>query len=188
MLARFSIAREVPASAWQAGTGASRRALVSSVVRLAGAGRGARRSTASLGDDLIPAREEAMANLNWSITLQVAGGPTISSGQSGLAIEAVDRVDVTIDGGDIDKVVQIQPGAAAHVHLLVVTSDLYGPKLSFKASDGGTDSAKVVLDGLRVYAGGAAALFATDPKQLKLTNAGTDSAHVTVFVARDATV
>jgi hypothetical protein len=129
-----------------------------------------------------------MAKLNWSITLQVAGGPTINSGQDGLDIEAVDRIDVTIDAGDTDKVVQIQPGAAGNVHLLVVSSDIYGPKLSFKASDGSTDSAKVVLDAPQLYAGGAAALFATDPKQLKLTNAGTDPAKVTVFVARDAKV
>ncbi|HUP10204.1 MAG TPA: hypothetical protein VMU47_23835 [Caldimonas sp.] len=129
-----------------------------------------------------------MAKLNWSITLQVAGGPTISTGQSGLDIEAVDRIDVAIDAGDTDKIVQIQPGAAGAVHLLVVTSDVYGPKLSFKASDGTTDSAKVVLDAPQLYAGGASALFGTDPQQLKLTNAGTDPAHVTVFVARDAKV
>jgi hypothetical protein len=129
-----------------------------------------------------------MAKLNWSITLQVAGGPTLNTGQSGLDIEAVDRIDVTIDAGDTDKMVQIQPAAAGAVHLLVVTSDLYGPKLSFKASDGTTDSANVVLDAPQLYAGGASALFGTDPQQLKLTNAGTDPAHVTVFVARDAKV
>jgi len=129
-----------------------------------------------------------MAKLNWSITLQVAGGPTVNSGQDDLDVEAVDRIDVRIDAGDTDKVVQIQPGAAGNVHLLLVTSDLYGPKLSFKASDGAADSAKVVLDAPQLYAGGAAALFATDPKQLKLTNAGTDPANVTVFVARDAKV
>lgn len=138
--------------------------------------------------DVLSPKESAMANLSWSITLQVTGGPTVNSGQSGLDIEAVDRVDVTIAGGDTDKVVQIQPGAANHVHLLVVTSDLYGPTLRFKASDGTTDSAEVVLDAPQVYAGGAAALFATDPKQLKLSNAGVDPAHVTVFVARDAKV
>jgi hypothetical protein len=129
-----------------------------------------------------------MATLNWSITLQVTGGPTINTGLSGLVIEAVDRIDVTIDAGDADKVVQIQPGAAGAVHLLVVTSDVYGEKLSFKASDGATDSVKVVLDAPQVYAGGGSALFGTDPQQLKLTNAGADAAHVTVFVARDAKV
>jgi hypothetical protein len=129
-----------------------------------------------------------MPKLNWSIALQVTGGPTMNTGQSGLDIEAVDRIDVTIDAGDTDKVVQIQPGAAGAVHLLVVTSDVYGPTLSFKASDGTTDSAKVVLDAPQLYAGGASALFATDPRQLKLTNAGPDPAHMTVFVARDAKV
>lgn len=129
-----------------------------------------------------------MAKLSWSITLQVAGGPTINSGQDGLDIEAVDRIDVTIDAGAADKVVQIQPAAAGAVHLLVVTSDVYGPKLSFKVSDGTTDAAKVVFDAPQLYAGGASALFAIDPKQLKLTNSGADPAHVTVFVARDAKV
>jgi len=127
-----------------------------------------------------------MAKLSWTITLQVAGGPTISSGQDGLNVEAVDRIDVKIDAGDTDRVVQIQPAAAGNVHLLLVSSDVYGDKLSFKASDGATDSAKVVLDAPQLYAGGATALFATDPVELKLTNAGTVPANVTVFVARDA--
>jgi hypothetical protein len=129
-----------------------------------------------------------MPKLNWSMTLQVAGGPTITAGQDALNFEAVDRIDVAIEAGDTDQVVHIQPGAASSVHLLVVTADVYGDKLSFKASDGTTDSAKVVLDAPQLYAGGATSLLGTDPKQLKLTNAGTDPAHVTVFVARDAKV
>ncbi|WP_321796825.1 hypothetical protein [Caballeronia sp. J97] len=129
-----------------------------------------------------------MAKLQWSVTLQVTGGPTVSSGQNDLDIQAIDRIDVTIEPGDADKVVQIQPGAAGKVHLLVVTSDRYGDKLSFKASDGATDSAKVVLNAPQVYAGGATALFGTDPKELKLTNADADPAQVTVIVARDAQV
>ncbi|AGK51780.1 MULTISPECIES: hypothetical protein [Burkholderia] len=129
-----------------------------------------------------------MANLNWSLSLQVTGGPTINAGQDGLSVEGVDTIDVTIDAGDADKVVQIQPGAAGHVHVLAVKSDLYNSKLSFKASDGATDSAKVVLDAPQLYAGGATALFGIDPKQLKLSNAGAAAAHVTIFVARDAKV
>lgn len=129
-----------------------------------------------------------MALLNWSITLQVAGGPTINAGLEGKEIEAVDRVDVTIEADNAEKVVEIQPSAAETVHLLVVVSDIYDGKLSFKASDGTTDSAKIILDTPQVYAGGAAALFGTDPQQLKLTNAGSDPAHVTVFVARSAKI
>jgi len=130
-----------------------------------------------------------MPKLNWSIMLQVAGSPAITNpSPDGLDVEAVDRIDVMINGGDTDKIVNVQPGAAGNVHLLVITSEPYGPKLSFKASDGTKDSAKVVLDAPQAYAGGALALFNTDPKQLKVTNDGTDPAHVTVFVARDAKV
>lgn len=127
-----------------------------------------------------------MATLNWSITLQVAGGPTINAGLDGVEFEAVDRVDVTIDADGTEQAVEIQPGAATTVRLLVVVSDIYDAKLSFKASDGSTDSAKIVLDAPQVYAGGAVELFGTDPRQLKFKNGGTDPAHVTVFVARDA--
>ena len=129
-----------------------------------------------------------MAKLTWSITMQVAGGPTMSFGQDGLNVEAFDRIDVKIGAGDADKAVQIQPGAAGNVRVIVVASDVYSDQLSFKASDGTTDSAKVVLNAPQLYAGGAAALFATDPKQLKLSNAGTAAANVTVFVARDAKI
>lgn len=129
-----------------------------------------------------------MAMMNWSITLQVTGGPAINAGLSGLEIEAVDRIDVTIDADGAEKVVHIQPGAASTVRLLVVVSDIYDKKLSFKASDGTTDSVKVVLDAPQLYAGGAAVLFGTDPQQLKLTNSSSNAAHVTVFVARDAKI
>lgn len=131
-------------------------------------------------------KEKMVATLNWSISLQVTGGPTINAAQSGLNVEAVDRVDVTIAAGAADKVVYIQPGAAPAVHLLAIVSDVYGANLKFKASDGTTDSTAVVLDSPQVYAGGAAALFGTAPKQLKLTNGGGADAHVTVFVARQA--
>jgi hypothetical protein len=129
-----------------------------------------------------------MAKLNWSMTMQVSGGPTISAGQPDFDVEAVDRIEVTINAGDTDKVVKIQPGAAGNIHLLAIASDSYGPKLSFKAGDSTNDSPKVVLDTPQLYASGAVALFTVAPQQLKFTNGGTDPANVLIFVARDAKV
>jgi hypothetical protein len=128
-----------------------------------------------------------VATLNWSISVQVTGGPTINAAQSGIQVEAVDRIDVTIAPGAADEVVHIQPGAANTVHLLAVVSDVYDAALTFKASDGNKDSAKVALDAPQVYSGGAAILFGADPLQLKVTNGGANPANLTVFVARKAT-
>jgi len=103
-------------------------------------------------------------------------------------VEATDRIEVTIDPGDTDKVVDIEPGGAASIQLRLVKSTRYGTPFSFKASDGSTDSSAVTLDGPQVYIGGSVALFGLDPHQLKFTNTSPDqSAAIAIFVARDAT-
>ena len=82
----------------------------------------------------------------------------------------------------------IQPGSAAAIALLLVKSDRYGSDFSFTASDGSTDSSPVTLDAAQIYTNGSVALFGVDPQQLKLTNSSTDqTAEIEIFVARDAT-
>jgi len=129
-----------------------------------------------------------MASMSWKVDIQIAGSAPITAATAAQPVEATDRVEVTVDPGDADKVVDIQPGGAAAIQLLLIRSNRYGDEFSFKASDGSGDSAAVTLDGPQVYTGGGIALFGLDPHQLKFTNASPDqSADIAIFVARDAT-
>jgi len=129
-----------------------------------------------------------MATLSWNVNIQVTGSPTITAGTAALPVEATDRLEVLIEAGDTDKVVDIQPGPAAAILVLMIKSTRYGTDLTFKASDGGTDTAAVTLDAPQVFTGASAALFGVDPNQLKFTNSSVDQpATIEVFVARDAT-
>jgi len=103
-------------------------------------------------------------------------------------VEATDRIEVLIAPGDTDKILQIQPGGLAAVQLVLIKSSSYGNHLTFKASDGTTDSAAVTLDGPQLFSGGGVALFGVAPHQLKFANSSTDKpATVEIHVARDAT-
>lgn len=129
-----------------------------------------------------------MASINWNLNVQATGQSPISIATSAQVVEAIDRVEVTLDPGASDKIVDIQPGGAATVALMLITSNLYGTAFSFKASDGVSDSSAVTLDAPQIYSNGSVALFGVDPQQLKFSNTSPDqTAQVEIFVARDAT-
>jgi hypothetical protein len=134
-----------------------------------------------------------MATMSWSISVQVAGGETLTAATAAIPVEATDRIFVTVNPGDKDKVVEIQPGTASAIQLLVVKSSRYGQDLSFKVSDGKKDSsalAVVVMDAPQVFTGGSVALFGLAPQLILLTisaSASGEPADVEIFVARDAT-
>ncbi len=131
-----------------------------------------------------------MANLSWTVSVQVSGGPTISASRQSKPLEAYDRIDVVVDPGTTTgtpKEVEIQPGTASRVTLILIKSSLYAPELTFKASDGTTDSDAVKVDEPQLFAGGAVELFGVDPKSLKFSNTTDKPAAVEIFVGRDAT-
>jgi hypothetical protein len=128
-----------------------------------------------------------MANVNWSTSIQVAGGPTVSASQGPIQAEATERIQVSIAAGDAGKVVSLQPGPASAIHLLLIQSSYYGADLSFTVGDGAADSAPLSLLGPQFFSGGSAALFGLDPHLLKFTNAGANNASIEIFIARDAT-
>lgn len=128
-----------------------------------------------------------MPEMTWAMTVQEDGAKVFSTTTDSETAEAVDTVEVTLAAGDTDKKVDIQPGEASQIQLLVIKSSLYDD-VSYKASTGAADSAAVTLDAPHVFTGGSVVLFGLDPKQLKFTNASTTkSATVRIFVARDAT-
>jgi hypothetical protein len=132
-----------------------------------------------------------MANISWAVTVQVDGRVAMSAATAATTVEATESLQVTIEPGDTDKVVDLMPGAGDAVHILAIKSTFYGAegeKVSFKASDGTNDSDPVTLSSPQAYTRGSVALFGLDPNQLKFTNTSTTkSADVAIFVARDAT-
>ncbi len=129
-----------------------------------------------------------MAAMSWSVNIQISGGPGISASAASQPIEATDRVEVVIAPGDTDRVVDLQPGAATAIRLLMIKSSRYGDDLAYTVSDGTDDSDPITLDGPQIFTAGSAALFGVAPRQLKFTNTNADhAAAVEIFVARDAT-
>jgi hypothetical protein len=129
-----------------------------------------------------------MPDMRWSVNIQVGGGTAMVAAADARPSEAIDTVQVVVSPGDADKVLDIQPGGASAVHLLVIKSSLYGNELSYKASDGTSDAPAVVLDAPHVFSTGSVTLYGFAPRQLKFTNTSTDkTAAVQIFVARDAT-
>jgi hypothetical protein len=129
-----------------------------------------------------------MATLSWSITAQATGGASITTSTAALPVEATDQIFVTVEPGDTDRVVEIQPGASSAIRLMVVKSSRYGEDLSFKASDGTTSSGRVILDAPQVFTKGSIALFGVAPRRLLVSiPAGGQPAELVIFVARDAT-
>jgi hypothetical protein len=127
--------------------------------------------------------------LNWSLTIQVAGGPGEGASQS-LDVEAYDVITVTVPGGDTTTpgtaTVQVQPGGSGQVAFLLVKSSLYDGNLTY-AVDGGS---AVKLDALHLFMGtGAVGLLGTTQNAFVFTNtvAVDKPAAVEILVGRKAT-
>lgn len=128
-----------------------------------------------------------MPTLSWTTTVQVSGRPNTIISRETKAVEAQDYAEVVLAAGDADIPVALQPSAADRVRLLIIKADRYGADLTFKVSDGATETDPLTLDEPQVFAGGAIALFAMAPNQIILTNASPDTpATVSVFAFRDA--
>ncbi len=70
-----------------------------------------------------------MAQLSWNVSVQAAGGSSLTASAAEQPVEATDRVEVSIAPGDSDRVIELQPGAATAIPLLVIQSSLYGPQV-----------------------------------------------------------
>lgn len=130
-----------------------------------------------------------MANVSWSISIQVAGGPTVTAVEGPIAAEATDRIEVSIAAGDVDKEVNLQPGPVSGIYLLLIKSSQYGDgtEITYKVSDGTTDGAAIELAGPQFYSGGAGVHLGLDPLSLKFSNTSAHPANIEIFIARDAT-
>jgi hypothetical protein len=106
-------------------------------------------------------------NMNWTLNVQVDGGPKILASDT-IKIDAYDKFDVKIENDGIEKEVQLQPGDSGQLQFLMIKSDNYGDKLTYKVN-ATTDVIK--LDALQLFIGvGAVGLLKEAPHKLVFLN------------------
>lgn len=133
--------------------------------------------------------------ISWALDVQVSGGPRISK-SSTETVQAYDKVEVVIKGGDQDKKVDVQPaGDIKQIKFLMISSNLYGSELTYSVNAAETDETKrIKLDApqqLFIGEGSVKLLGGTGAPQslffyndLGLTPAKDTS--ITILVGRDA--
>src|SRR5215211_1877760 len=98
---------------------------------------------------------------------------------------ASDKISVTVPDATSDLEVEIQPGGAGSIKLLVVKSSVYGEDLKYTINADATDH---VLDEPHVLIGtGSVGLYGAEPTKLVFDNALGEEAKLQILVGRDAT-
>ena len=120
-----------------------------------------------------------MPSINYAVNVQVTGGPKLAATQS-LSVDAYDMIDLSIKKASTADV-EIEPGVAGRVKLVLITADLYDT-LSYEA-----DGKAHALDGpALLVGGGAVALLQAKLGSLKFTNKhATEPRTIHVFVGRN---
>ena len=118
-----------------------------------------------------------------TISADVALGPKLKESRK-LAVDAYDKISVDVpDQQTLD--VEVQPGGAGSIQLLVVTSSVYGADLKYTVNADATDH---VLDQPHVLVGtGSVGLFGQEPEKLVFDNKTGQDAQIQILVGRDAT-
>lgn len=120
---------------------------------------------------------------------EVAGAGT-SSATHTIEAEAYDRIDVTVPtGAPNTATVQVQPGGAGQVQLLLVTASAYpadgtGAAQLTYAVDGGSS---IDLDAPLLVVGSGAVGLLGDVNEIVFTNDSDEPIDVSILVGRDAT-
>jgi hypothetical protein len=121
-----------------------------------------------------------------SVEAEVASGPALKENRT-LAVDAYDKISVTVPDGTSNLDVELQPGGPGSIRLLIVKSNVYGEALKYTVNTGTSDH---VLDEPHVFIGkGSVGLFGSEPTKLVFDNAlgaGKD-AQIEILVGRDAT-
>lgn len=120
------------------------------------------------------------------LRVEVAGAST-SSATHTIEAEAYDRIQIVVPAGD-SATVQVQPGGAGQVQLLLVTASAYpvdaGTVQLTYAVDGGT---AIDLDAPLLVTGSGAVSLLGDVNQIAFTNDSAADVEVIIVVGRDAT-
>lgn len=119
-----------------------------------------------------------------TVSADVASGPKLKESRT-LAIDAYDKISVAVPDGTTDLEVELQPGGAGSIQLLIVKSNVYGDDLKYTVNADTTDH---VLDQPHVLIGtGSVGLYGAEPTKLVFDNALGEEAQIQILVGRDAT-
>ncbi len=122
--------------------------------------------------------------LSWTFSVQAVGGPRIAT-SSDLDVDAYDKIQALVTAGG-DATVELQPGAAGRVQLLLVASTEYDDTLTYKVNDPAGTAIK--LDGQLLLLGdGAVGLLGAPPAKLIFHNGMTKDATIQILIGRKAT-
>jgi hypothetical protein len=130
-----------------------------------------------------------MAKVTFTIGAQITGGPQLSAPRT-RDVEGYDKLDILLPPNTADKTVDLQPGAADKLVLLMIKSDLYGKEITFTVKGGGSESEPLTLEEPHIFINDAVKLFKVDqPTALKFTSTfpaadATKKANIEVLVAR----
>lgn len=119
-----------------------------------------------------------------TISADVALGPKLKESRT-LGVDAYDKISIDVPDQTSDLEVELQPGGAGSIQLLVVKSNLYGTNLKYTVNADTTDH---ILDQPHVLVGtGSVGLFGEEPEKLVFDNALGEDAQIQILVGRDAT-
>jgi hypothetical protein len=121
------------------------------------------------------------------LRVEIAGAST-SSATHTIEAEAYDKIEVLVPNGD-SATVQVQPGGAGQVQLLLVTASAYpddgaGTVQLTYAVDGGS---AIDFDAPLLLVGAGAVGLLGDVNEIVFTNDSTADIDVSILVGRDAT-
>jgi hypothetical protein len=123
--------------------------------------------------------------ISWQSTISIPSGPSVTTA-SAVAVDAYDRIAVTIPPSNTEIAVDVQPGTAGKVKFLIVRSDRYGSNLTFKTHVTGNPAH--ALDDTLVLSGvGALELLGDTVDKLLFTNNLGQPANIEILVGRQAT-
>ena len=121
-----------------------------------------------------------------TVSAEATAGPKLKETRA-LTVDGYDKLSVAVPDGTSGLEVELQPGGAGSIQLLVVSSNVYGDGLTYTVNTGTTTHA---LDQPHVLVGkGSVGLYGSEPTKLVFANAlgaGKD-AQIQILVGRDAT-
>lgn len=119
-------------------------------------------------------------SINWTLNVQVVGGPKVSASDV-VKVGAYDKIEAVIKANEANKTVEVQPSDT--VEFLLITASNY-EKLSYKVDAAAKD---IQLNAPQLLVGsGAVKLLGDTQKQFTIKNDNDKDVTVYILVGRDA--
>ena len=121
-----------------------------------------------------------------SANVVISNGPAMAIKRT-IAVDAYDKLDVAVPTGAADLEIDLQPGAAGQVHLLLVSSSQYGANLSYKVNSSASPATFALDEPHLLLGAGSVAMLDAAPAKLFFSNSLGADAQVQILIGRDAT-